>query len=105
MIDVARQQHLPLLTLSEAARRAGITPAGWSKVIRTGRGREDTLLAMARVVGVEDKVREALGVLPMRRLDDETSAYLGLPPDLTAEERRTVIAWLEVRRAAERRGA
>jgi hypothetical protein len=105
MIDVARQRHLPLLTLSEAARRAGITPAGWSKVIKTGRGREDTLLAMARVVGVEDKVREALGVVPLRGRDDEGNVMFGLPPDMTLDERRTVLAYIEVKRAAERRGA
>jgi hypothetical protein len=37
--------------------------------------------------------------------DDERNAWLGLPPDMTAEERRTVLNYIEVKRAAERRGA
>lgn len=34
--------------------------------------------------------------------DDERDAWLGLPPDMTREERRIVLDYLEVRRAAER---
>ena len=94
MIEAARRRHVPLLTLSEAARRAGITSSGWRKVIGTGRGRDDTFIAMARVTGVEDEVREALGMEPLGAVPD-------IPP-MSADERRAVLSYLEVRRAAER---
>src|ERR1039457_3393948 len=97
IIEAARLRHVPLLTLSEAARRAGITPAGWRKVISTGRGRDSTFIAMARVTGVEDDVREQLGM-------ERTEAIPGLPP-MSDDERRAVLSYLEVRRAVERRGA
>src|ERR1017187_1863969 len=64
-IRAAQQRHVPLLTVHEGARQAGITDDGWSKVIRTGRGREGTFIAMARVAGVEPEVREALGLPPL----------------------------------------
>ena len=94
LIEAARLRHVPLLTLSEAARRAGITPAGWRKVTSTGRGRDSTLIAMARVTGTEDEVREALGMKPAGSVPQ-------LPP-MSEDERRAVLAYLEVRRAAER---
>ena len=91
IIETARKRQVPVLTLREAARRAGISDEGWSKVIRRGRGREQTVIAMARVVGAEAEVRAALG-LPS--VDDP-----GPLPDMSADERREVIEMIYKRRA------
>ena len=66
IIEAARSRHVPPLSVAEAARRAGISTEGWRKVLRTGRGRKGTLLAMARITGTEAEVREALGLPPVR---------------------------------------
>jgi len=97
MIDAARRRHVPLLTLSEAARRAGITSSGWRKVIGTGRGRDDTIMAMARVTGAEAEVREVLGLAARDSVPE-------IPP-MSDDERRAVLAYLAVRRASERQSA
>jgi hypothetical protein len=62
IIEAAQKRHVPVLTKREAAGQAGISVEGWDKVIRTGRGRDTTFAAMARVVGVEAEVRAALGL-------------------------------------------
>lgn len=62
IINAAQKRHVPVLTKREAAGQAGISVEGWDKVIRTGRGRDTTFAAMARVVGVEGQVRAALGL-------------------------------------------
>jgi hypothetical protein len=65
IIKNAQSRHVPILRVAEAARRAGITSHGWIKVINSGRGRQSTFLAMARVTGVEAEVRDALGMEPL----------------------------------------
>ena len=97
LIEAARERHVPVLTIAEASRRAGITPDGWRKVIKTGRGRQSTLLAMARVTGTEPTVRVLLGLPPAG--DSEPDGL----PEMDEEERRDVMGYLRVRRAA--RGA
>ena len=99
IISSAQRRHLPVLTLREASHKAGLSPEGWSKVIRTGRGRESTFVAMARVTGVEEEVREALGLPPA-----EVAPEIELPP-MSLDERRAVLAYLQIKRAAEQRGA
>jgi len=86
IIDTALRRHVPMLTLAEAARRAGITPAGWRKVIRTGCGRQATILAMARVTGAEADVRLALGLAPPPHQDDA-------PPRELSLDERVAILW------------
>jgi hypothetical protein len=86
-IDAALRRHVPVLTLAEAARRAGITPAGWRKVIRTGRGRTATLMAMARVTGAEPEVRRALGLPPPPPPQDTA------PPQELSLDERVAILW------------
>lgn len=54
-----------MLRAGAAARQAGITDVAWARVIKKGRGYESTFVAMARVVGVEAEVREALGLPPL----------------------------------------
>jgi hypothetical protein len=61
IIQAAQKRHVPVLTKRSAAAQAGISVDGWDKVIRTGRGRDTTFAAMARVVGAEAEVRIALG--------------------------------------------
>lgn len=110
VIQRAQARHLPLLTVAEASRRAGITREGWAKVIRTGRGHEGTFIAMARVVGVETEVRAALGLppldanvipLPVQAESAEDVALRAVmeiirdeSPQLTDHERRAALNWL-----------
>jgi hypothetical protein len=65
IINAAQKRHVPVLTKRAAAAQAGISVDGWDKVLRTGRGRDTTFAAMARVAGVEPEVRAALGLEPI----------------------------------------
>lgn len=71
LIRKRREEHVPHLSMREAARRAGIS-APWWRMIETGirrvsgqdfpeRGNADTLAAMALAVGVEPAELEAAG--------------------------------------------
>ena len=98
------------MTIRAAARLAGMSAEGWNKVIKTGRGREETFIAMARVVGAEREVRLALGLAAVSDahvFDDELAALeaelgvdlAGLDPSV----RRTWLAFaLALLRSAER---
>ena len=120
---IRRARLASKLSPEDAAPQTGVIKARRWRQIEDGaaggrptRGEDDVIAHMAAVVGVtpdqlteagrseaaeilrEIERRRALTVVP----DNETSAYLGLPPDMTIEERRTVLNYLEVRRAAER---
>lgn len=83
IIHNAQQRHVPMLTAREAARRAGISVEGWNKVIKNGRGRTETVMAMARTVDVEEAVRRVLGLPPLRPA--------GQPHDALGEPAVTVL--------------
>jgi hypothetical protein len=52
-----------VLTNGAAAKLAEpLTDVGWARVIRTGRGYPSTFVRMAKAVGVEAEVRDALGL-------------------------------------------
>jgi hypothetical protein len=89
IISEALAASKPKVTVVEAAGRARITPDGWLKVIRTERGYERTFLAMARAVGVEAEVREALGIDDLGELDPFERSILG--SGLTAVQQRQII--------------
>jgi hypothetical protein len=98
IIEAAQKRHVPVLTKREAAGQAGISVEGWDKVIRTGRGRDTTFAAMARVVGVEADVRAALGLpavsdeAPLDAELAEIEARLGLDlSSLPADLRRALL--------------
>ena len=63
IISAARERQVPVMTIREAARRTGISAEGWNKALKKGSGRQETFIAMARVVGVEAEVGAALGLL------------------------------------------
>ena len=65
IITAARERQVPVMTIREAARRTGISVEGWNKALKKGSGRQETFIAMARVVGVEAGVRDALGLTPV----------------------------------------
>lgn len=123
IIDAAQRRHVPVLTKRAAAAQAGISVDGWDKVIRTGRGRDTTFAAMARVIGVEPQVRAALGLGPLPAdgpgvpltdaeldaIEAETPADLSR---LSAKDRRALLTWVYVNRTSsagsareDRRGA
>lgn len=118
IIGAARKRQVPRMTQREAARRAGLSTEGWLKILRTGHGREENVIAMARVVGVEPQVREALGLpaldanvipLPVPAESAEDAALRDVmyiirheSPQLTDHEREIALAWLRRPEARER---
>jgi lambda repressor-like predicted transcriptional regulator len=110
IIGAARKRQVPRMTQREAARRAGLSTEGWLKILRTGHGREENVIAMARVVGVEPQVREALGLPPLdanvvqmpARAAGESTEDAALrafrdairdDPRLTVPERQVILTW------------
>jgi hypothetical protein len=93
IIKAAQQRHVPVLRVSKAAALAGITDVGWHRAIKTGRGYESTFIAMARVVGVEPQVREALGLPPVDGLADLSEFEKSIFGDerLTDQQRRAIV--------------
>jgi transcriptional regulator with XRE-family HTH domain len=89
--------------------------ANRSTVNRWMRGKQQPqYLHVSRLTGRLRREHPELGDLPGDLLaaagygapgPDDESRFPGLPPDLSREERQIVLAYIEVRRAAERRGA
>lgn len=101
-----------MLTAGAAAKLAEpLTDVGWARVIRTGRGYPATFIRMARAVGVEPEVREALGLPPLPanvvqmpglagdHADDAALADIRRRIEhskvLTDRERPVVLAWCD----------
>lgn len=100
IIETARQMVVPKLPQRIAAQRAGITSTYWPVIVRGWRfiggvqapvtPPDDTLLRMARAVGVEQQVRDALA-------DDADDAQP--TPDLSRLPTEELIRWgLEIAR-------
>ena len=122
---IRRARLAAKLSPEDAAPQTGVIKARRWRQIEQGtaggkpsRGEDDVIAHMAAVVGVTpDQLTEAgraeageiLREIERRRaltvVPDDESRFPGLPPDMTAEERRVVLDYIEVRRAAERRGA
>lgn len=77
LIEEARERVLPSLSRRKAAAQAGVSEGRWRQLVRgydrhglevdPAIGKDETLLAMAQVVGMESEVREILA-LPARAL-------------------------------------
>jgi len=95
IIEAARKRQVPVMTKNEAVARAGLSPAGWLKIRRTGHGREESFIAMARILGVEPEVRKALGLPPLEsRRRAAFEANIMADERLTPAEQRTILGIL-----------
>lgn len=104
MIEAARRQAVPKLSQDAAARRAGISGGRWRDIVHGRKmlgggqvipvvGPPDTLVRMARAVGMENQVRQLLGLplveqpprKPSRRAEELITQVEALLEQLRAE--------------------
>jgi hypothetical protein len=92
IIKEAQGRQVPVMNQRKAAALSGLSVEGWMKILRTGRGKLENVIAMARVVGVEPQVREALG-LPLNGLNDLSEFEKSIYADerLTDQQRRAIV--------------
>jgi hypothetical protein len=125
VIEEARELAVPRLSKRQAAKRAGMSDAWWAASVRGSRKitpeheievtpPDDTLVRMARAVGVEREVREILGLeIPDRLIargpedDPAIEVTLRVPPEeyhqLTPEGRAYIDALVRRMAAEEHR--
>jgi hypothetical protein len=93
IIREAQGRQVPVMNQRKAAALSGLSVEGWMKILRTGRGKLENVIAMARVVGVEPQVREALGLSPLNGLDGLSEFEKSIFADerLTDQQRRAIV--------------
>ena len=116
LVEAARESRRPRLSVREAARRAGISPGWWSQLVKGEqlrgeagtfpvKGKVETYLDMARVVGVVEEVRKVLAlpegyVVDTNPFTDSAERQIW-ELDLSEDRRRELIAYLRTRRQME----